>query len=58
MYVFDTNIVLELRKAKTNRADPTVVNWCRQIPAEVSYISATRATPFFRPVEASPGPIR
>lgn len=27
MYLFDTNIISELRKAKNNRANPNVLNW-------------------------------
>lgn len=40
MFVLDTNVVSELRKAKTGRADPAVVRWTAGIPAGAMFISA------------------
>lgn len=40
MYVLDTNIVSEIRKSKTGRADPAVVEWSSRVPTGLSYISA------------------
>ena len=40
MYVLDTNIVSEIRKSKTGRADPAVVDWSRRVPTGLTYISA------------------
>jgi toxin FitB len=38
MYLLDTNIVSELRKAK--KADPKVIQWAQRLPAASLYISA------------------
>ena len=40
MFVLDTNVVSELRKARTGRADPAVVHWAAGIPAGAMFISA------------------
>lgn len=40
MYVLDTNIVSEIRKSKTGRADPAVVEWSSRVPIGLTYISA------------------
>lgn len=40
MYVLDTNIVSEIRKSKTGRANPAVVDWSRRVPTGLTYISA------------------
>ena len=40
MYVLDTSIVSEIRKSKTGRADPAVVEWSSRVPAGLTYISA------------------
>lgn len=40
MFVLDTNVVSELRKAAAGRADENVVAWARGIPASLMYISA------------------
>ena len=40
MYVLDTSIVSEIRKSKTGRADPAVVEWSSQVPTGLTYISA------------------
>jgi hypothetical protein len=39
MYVLDTNVVSELRKAKAGKADPNVVAWARNVPAPTLYLS-------------------
>ena len=39
MYLLDTNVVSELRKARTGKADAFVVNWARSIPPEMLYLS-------------------
>jgi toxin FitB len=40
MYVLDTNVVSELRKAKAGKADPNVVAWARSVPVPSLYLSA------------------
>lgn len=40
MYVLDTNVVSELRKAGSGKADPQVVAWAASVSAEVLHISA------------------
>ncbi len=40
MYVFDTNVVSEIRKIKAGRADPNVAAWAGRVEIELSYISA------------------
>jgi predicted nucleic acid-binding protein len=39
MYVLDTNVVSELRKAKSGKADPGVVAWAATLPTSSLYIS-------------------
>lgn len=40
MYLLDTNIVSELRKAKTNKADKNVIAWAISVPATSLFLSA------------------
>ncbi|MEI8094235.1 MAG: type II toxin-antitoxin system VapC family toxin [Spirochaetales bacterium] len=40
MYLLDTNVVSELRKAKTGRADLRVVRWAASVDAILMYVSA------------------
>jgi hypothetical protein len=40
MYVLDTNVVSELRKAKAGRADANVAAWALSVPAWRLYLSA------------------
>lgn len=40
MYLCDTNVISELRKAKTDRADPNVIAWAERITPERLYLSA------------------
>ena len=40
MYVLDTNVVSELRKAGVGRADLNVVAWANKVPTGTLYISA------------------
>jgi predicted nucleic acid-binding protein len=40
MYVLDTNVVSELRKAKAGRADRHVTAWAASVPAGNLYLSA------------------
>lgn len=40
MYLLDTNVVSELRKAASNKANQNVVNWANSVSAENLYISA------------------
>ncbi|MFM7568508.1 MAG: type II toxin-antitoxin system VapC family toxin [Betaproteobacteria bacterium] len=39
MFVLDTNIVSELRKAKTGKADRGVATWASGVPAEDLFVS-------------------
>lgn len=40
MFVLDTNVVSELRKAGDGRADANVVRWLSRVEAEAFYVSA------------------
>lgn len=40
MYLLDTNVVSELRKAGAGRADPNVVRWAAAVPAALLFLSA------------------
>lgn len=40
MYLLDTNVVSELRKAKSGKASPQVVDWARSVAPSSLYISA------------------
>lgn len=40
MYLLDTNVVSELRKAKSGKAFPKVVDWARSVAPSSLYISA------------------
>lgn len=39
MYLLDTNVVSELRKAQTGKAEPHVVKWAASIQPETLYLS-------------------
>lgn len=39
MYVLDTNVVTEIRKAPTHRADRNVIAWAKSIPPSNQYLS-------------------
>lgn len=39
MYLLDTNVISELRKAAGGRADPKVVAWARGVPANRQFLS-------------------
>lgn len=40
MYLLDTNIVSELRKAKSGKADKNVTAWAASVSAESMFLSA------------------
>ena len=40
MYLLDTNVVSELRKTKSGKADPNVVSWAQPIPVGSLFLSA------------------
>lgn len=40
MYILDTNVVSELRKAKSGKADANVIRWVASRPSESFFISA------------------
>jgi predicted nucleic acid-binding protein len=40
MYLLDTNVISELRKAGTNRIDPNVARWAKSVSASTLYLSA------------------
>ena len=40
MYLLDTNVVSELRKAGAGKADANVVGWAAGVPAAMLYLSA------------------
>ncbi|WP_426199247.1 type II toxin-antitoxin system VapC family toxin [Pseudomonas sp. DC3200b2] len=39
MFLLDTNVVSELRKASSRRADPGVLEWARKVPVNTLFIS-------------------
>jgi toxin FitB len=39
-FLLDTNVVSELRKAKSGKADPSVTAWATKVPAGSLYLSA------------------
>ena len=39
MYLLDTNVVSELRKGNTGKADANVVAWASKVPSSQLYIS-------------------
>ena len=39
MFLLDTNVVSELRKARTGRADPRVTAWASTTPASDLFLS-------------------
>ena len=39
MWLLDTNVVSELRKARSGRADPKVVAWAQSVPPASLYLS-------------------
>jgi toxin FitB len=39
MYLLDTNVVSELRKARAGRAHPNVIRWAAQAPAASLFVS-------------------
>ena len=40
MYVLDTNVVSELRKARTGKADANLLAWATRVPAAAQFLSA------------------
>lgn len=40
MYVLDTNVVSELRKANSGKADANVITWANSVPATSLFLSA------------------
>jgi hypothetical protein len=40
MFLLDTNVVSELRKVKSGRADAGVASWARRVPASALFVSA------------------
>jgi predicted nucleic acid-binding protein len=39
MYLLDTNVVSELRKARARKANPRVVAWARRVPVATLFLS-------------------
>jgi predicted nucleic acid-binding protein len=39
MFVLDTNVVSELRKARAGKANPGVTEWAESVPAELMFLS-------------------
>ncbi len=39
MYLLDTNVISELRKAKAGKADPKVVAWAERVPTPSLFLS-------------------
>jgi predicted nucleic acid-binding protein len=39
MYILDTNVISDLRKAKSGKSNPGVVSWAESVPANSLFIS-------------------
>jgi toxin FitB len=39
MYLLDTNVVSEIRKAKSGKADKNVIAWARRVPSTAMFLS-------------------
>ena len=39
MYLLDTNVISELRKAKAGKADPKVVAWAERVPTPSVFLA-------------------
>ncbi len=39
MYILDTNVISELRKAKSQKADANVINWALTVPVSQLFLS-------------------
>lgn len=39
MYLLDTNVISELRKAKTGKANPAVITWAENVPVPWLFLS-------------------
>lgn len=39
MFLLDTNVVFELRKAKAGKANPGVASWAEAVPAAFMFLS-------------------
>jgi toxin FitB len=46
MYLLDRNVISELRKARTGKADLCVLQWASGIPSEMPYLSVIRVLEF------------
>lgn len=40
MYLLDTNVISEVRKVKSGRADPNVARWAYEVESGLTYISS------------------
>lgn len=40
MYLLDTNVISELRKAKSGKADKKVIKWAQAVPVSTLFLSA------------------
>jgi len=40
MFVLDTNVVSELRKVRSSKADPGVAHWAASVPSSYMFVSA------------------
>ena len=40
MFVLDTNVVSELRKVRSSKADPGVAQWAASVPSSYMFVSA------------------
>lgn len=43
MYLLDTNVISELRKERSGKAHPGVVQWARSVPSPALYLSVITA---------------
>ena len=56
MYLLDTNVVSELRKAGVGRADPHVTSWAASVDAAALYISVITVMELEISAPATPWP--
>lgn len=55
MFILDTNVVSELRKARSGRADLNVTAWAQSVPSSALYLSVITAMELENGIEAVRG---
>lgn len=55
MFILDTNVVSELRKARSGRADSNVTSWAKSVPSSALYLSVITVMELENGIEAVRG---